>query len=198
MERVHPDDPNRCEGHAGREQCHYRAEPGDTKCRACGGKDQVALESKRQYILTNVESRTRLAQFAESDTIKSLRDEIAMARVLTEKRFNLIKTDADLLSACGPLNTMLLTIERLIKTCHATEQSLGVLLGRATVLNLASQLCQIMIDELQDVPGFEEIVERVSERLVASVLKANNNDDPKRLESAKAIDVEFTKAETQQ
>lgn len=197
MERVHPDDPSRCEGHAGREQCHYRAEPGDTKCLACGGKDLVAAESKRQYLLTNIESRRRLAQFAESEQIKSLRDEIAMARVLTEKRFNLIKNDADLLSACGPLNTLFLTIERLVKTCHTTEQSLGVLLSRATILNLAQQMCQIVIDELQDVPGFEEIVGRVSDRLVGVVMKARN-DDPKRLEVAEQpIDVEYSKSETQ-
>lgn len=196
MERVHPDDPNRCEGHAGGEQCHYRVAPGDKLCVACGGKDQLALESKRQYLLSNVESRTRLAQFAESDTIKSLRDEIALARVLTEKRFNLIKTDADLLTACGPLNTLLLTIERLVKTCHSTEQSLGVLLSRATILNLAQQMCQIVIEELQDVPGFESVVERISDRLVGIVMKANN-DDPKRLESAEQpIDVEYTKSET--
>jgi len=55
-----------------------------------------------------------LAQFAEHEEVKSLRDEIALARMLIERRFNLIKDDADLISACGSLNTLLLTVGRLM------------------------------------------------------------------------------------
>jgi hypothetical protein len=186
---VQPGDPDQCEGHFSGGQCRHRAEPGDKFCKGCGGKNQISLEARRQYLLKDTRHATRLAQFAEHEDIKSLREEIGLARVLLERRFNLIKDDSDLLQACGPINGMLLTIERLVKTSHQIETNLGVLLTRNTVLKLAQAMCEIVIDEIQSVPGFEEIVDRLSQRLLSAVLRANN-DDTKRIE---AIDVEFAR-----
>lgn len=183
------DDPNRCEGSFSGGQCRHQAEPGDRFCKGCGGKNRLSLEARRQYLLKDTRQAARLAEFAEHDDIKSLREEIGLARVLLERRFNMIQSDADLLAACGPVNAMLLTIERLVKTSHQIETNLGVLLTRNTVLKLAQAMCEIVIDEIQAVPGFEQIVDRLSQRLLSTVLRANN-DDTKRIE---AIDVEFAR-----
>lgn len=185
---VEPGDPSQCEGSFSGGQCRHRAEPGDRFCKGCGGKNQLALKSRRQYLLKDTRSATRLAELAEHEEIKSLREEIGLARVLLERRFNMIQSDADLLAACGPVNVMLLTIERLVKTSHQIETNLGVLLTRNTVLRLAQAMCEIVIEEIQSVPGFEAIVDRLSTRLLSTVLQAKN-DDAKRIE---AIDVEFT------
>jgi len=83
-------------------------------CLACGGRSQAPARRLRQYLLAKAQDSTRLAHFAEHEDVKSLRDEIALARMLIERRFNLIKDDADLISASSSLNTLLLTVERLV------------------------------------------------------------------------------------
>ena len=49
----------------------------------------------RSYLLGTVQDQARLAQFAESENIKSLRDEIALARLMVERHWSMIKTDND-------------------------------------------------------------------------------------------------------
>ncbi len=133
-------------------------------------------EDTRLYHLAEVDSRTRLAELSSHERIKSLREEIALVRILIEKRMNMIKTEADLLSACGPINNMLLTLEKLIKSCHALEQSLGELLSKQSVVRLGQSICEIVIEELQEIEGHEEIIDRIVERLFPTIKGAQNND----------------------
>jgi len=69
--------------------------------------------------------------------------------MLIERRFNLIKDDADQMNACAPLNTLILTVERLVKSAHAIEKGLGTLLARSAVLRVGQQICQIIVDRLE-------------------------------------------------
>jgi len=157
---------NRCQ-HVGRtSQCGEDAVPGHARCQSHLPRTQLVAHEQRQYLLTKIDDRVRLSQFAEHDSIKSLRDEIAMARLLVEKRFNLIRNDAELLTACAPINQLLLTIERLVKTCHTMEQSLGSLLARTTVLALGRKLCEVIVNELQGLPDYENVIDQLIEKLV--------------------------------
>lgn len=177
---VEPDDPSRCEGAVpGGGQCRFPREPGHTLCKACGGRNLIKAEEKRQYVLTEVRDQTRLAELAEHDSVKTLREEIALARILVEKRFNIIKTDNDLIQGCGAINSLLLTIEKLVKTCHTMEQSLGTLISRTDMLRIAEKVIEIIAEELAGVDGFEIVVDRVAMRLVKSI-------------DTKVIDVEAT------
>lgn len=182
--------PNQCQGSYTSGQCRHPAEPGDTLCKGCGGVDRVAQNSRRQYMLANSNYAQRLTQLAEHEDIKSLREEIAIARMMLERRFNMIKdSDAELLAACGPINMMLGTIERLVKTSHQIETNLGVVLTRNTVLKLAQVMVEIVMDEIQSIPNYEEIIDRISARLISAITNTtNNNDDTRKIE---AIDVEF-------
>ena len=170
-------DPHRCKGAQPDGQCQNRAEDGSDYCRACGGENRAPARRLRQYFLAKAQDRTRLAQFAEHEEVKSLRDEIALARVLIERRFNLIQNDADLLAACGPLNQLLLTVERLVKSAHAIEKSLGTLLARTSVLRVGQQICQIIVDRLEGVPNYEQIVDAIITDIVATISKADNSED---------------------
>jgi hypothetical protein len=138
------------------------------------GNIAADAEEKRLYRLTEAQYRTRLAQLSEHEQVKTLREEIALTRMLIEKRFNLIKTDADLLAAYGPINSLLLTVEKLVKSANAIEQNLGVLLGKPALLRLSQTLCEIIIDELQGTPGFEEKIDKIVARLVTAVSSAQN------------------------
>ena len=170
-------DPHRCKGPKPDGQCQNRAADGSEYCVACGGVDRAPVRRLRQYFLAKARDQTRLANLAEHEEVKSLRDEIALARMLIERRFNLIQNDADLICACAPLNTLLLTVERLVKSAHAIEKSLGTLLARAAVLRVGQQVCQIIVDRLEGIPNYEATVDAIIADIVATISKADNSDD---------------------
>lgn len=175
MHRVKdPADPRRCKGAAQDGQCMNEAEHGSDYCRAHSGVSTAEEEGRRIYHLAQARYRTRLAQLSEHEEVKSLREEIALNRMLIEQRFNLIKNETDLLAACGQLNQMLLTVERLVKSAHQIEQNLGVLLSKPTVLRLGQQLCEIIVEELVGADRYEERVDRICERLIQAIAAAHN------------------------
>lgn len=177
MERVtDPADPNRCKGSARDGQCQNFAEPGSDYCRACGGRDLQKAKDVRGYLLAKSHEKTRLAQLSDDlEPVKELRDAIGLQHMLIEKRYNLIKDDSDLLMACGPLNAMLQTMERLVNSCHRIETNLGQLLARQAILSLAKSMVEIVIDELEGIEDYEAIIDRITARLVDTIKGANNS-----------------------
>jgi hypothetical protein len=137
---------------------------------AHGGQDTRNDEETRSYLLTQVEYKRRLAQLdAQYEPIRELRDAIALTHLLIEKRLNACKNDAELMAACDPLNKLVLTMERLVKSAIQLEQNLGVLLSKPTILTLGQSIVTIIIDELVDVPNYEERVDRITSRLFNTI-----------------------------
>jgi len=170
MHRVtDPADPERCKGSCGHEQCWNRAAAGSEFCAAHNGRDKSEALNMRSYLLGTVQDQARLAQFAESENIKSLRDEIALARLMVERHWSMIKTDNDFVNRAPSVNSLLLTIERLIKSSHSIEQSLQILLGRDQVIAFAQLFVQAVMDELVGIPNYEPTVERIITRIMATV-----------------------------
>lgn len=177
-------DPHRCQAGTRAGQCVSVAVEGSSFCTLHSGVDQAPVRVLRQYLLNKAEDQTRLAYFAEHEDVKSLRDEIALTRMLIERRFNMIQSRTDELAACEPLNRLLLTVERLVKTAHTLEQSLGSLLARNSVLRLAQQICQIIVDRLEGVPNYEQLVDTIILDILSTVSQANNLEVPVRVLSA--------------
>ncbi len=161
----------RCEFTRPDGQCQAEAMPGSKYCTFHGKVDPEFLK-KRQYWLANARYRLRYDDLSEHDALKSLRDEVAMARMLLEERFNLIQNESELLAACGQLNTMLLTIERLVAACHKLDSSLGGLLAKPTLLGIAESIVEILLKELKDIPGHEQIVDKISDQILSVIIKA--------------------------
>lgn len=171
-------DPQRCKAGTRAGQCVCVSAEGSEFCVRHRGINRAPARNLRQYLLAKANDQTRLAQFAEHEDVKSLRDEIAFARMLIERRFNLIQNDADLLSACGSLNQLFLTVERLVKSAHAIEQSLGSLLARQSVLRLGQQICQIIVDRLEGLPNYEQLVDTIILDIIATIQQADNVEVP--------------------
>lgn len=177
MRRVtNPADPRRCQSNAPDGQCRNVAEYGVAHCRVHGGRSLEPAEDRRGFLLAKADDQIRLAELSDNmEPVKELRDIIALQHMLIERRYNLIKTDEnDLLAACGPLNQMMTTMEKLINSAHKIEQNLGELLARNAVLGLAKSMCQIVIDELQGIDDYENIIDRITQRLVDTVRQADN------------------------
>jgi hypothetical protein len=170
-------DPNRCQGAAPDGQCRNRAEPEDKYCRLHGSGQRLAeQQAKRGFLLAKATDKARLSAVSEElEPVKELRDSIALQHMLIEKRYNLIQSDADLLASCGPLNQMLQTMERLVTSCHRIETNLGELLAKHAIVALAKDMVEIVVDELEGIPNYEEIIDRITVRLIDTVQGANNN-----------------------
>ena len=134
----------------------------------CQYVNHVTGQCKREAApgLANCAIHTEHATFSDHDELRTIREEIAIARTLLEERLNTIKTDADLIAACGPLNTLLLTIERLTTSCLKLDTTVGNLMAKPTLLRIASDTVAIILQELKDIPNHEEIVDKISKRMV--------------------------------
>ena len=168
-----PADPRRCKFSYPHEQCWREAEYGSEFCLAHGGKSTEQAENKRLMQLAEVDNRRRLMELSTHDGVKSLREAVGLTYMLIEKQVN---SDPTLLSCCGSVNNLLLTLGRLTKECHALEQSTGELLSKEAVFRLAQSMCEIVIDELQGIEGYEEIIDRIGDRLFPVVRGARNDE----------------------
>ena len=176
MEQVSdPADSRRCTGQTDYGQCWNVSEEGDHRCRAHRGKKSG--RSKRVYLLHKAQYEKRLTELSSDDQLISLREEIALIRMLIEERMNLIGNENDFLSAFGPVQQALLTVEKLTKSLHQMEQSLGNLLSKSAIVKLGQSLSQIIVEELRDVPGYEEVVDRINERMLVSIAELQNPDE---------------------
>jgi hypothetical protein len=125
----------------------------------------------KNYLLRDAALSQEVERHGASDAVKDLKEEIALARTLLERRLNSIKDQGDLIAATGQIVTLLTTIEKLVSSCHKIEQSLGILIGKERVMDLAKTVVTILLEELDGVEGYEGIIDRVGERLVSELGK---------------------------
>ena len=168
-------DPRRCQASIGTGQCMMVAVEGAAYCTIHGHGYKPPEKGKRQYFLTRAEDRAKLAAFAEHDDIKSLRDEIALTRMVIEELWNSGNTPAERLNNYGRVNTHILTLEKLVKTCNLIEERLGTLLSKPTLLRIGQQICQVLVNQLSGLPGYEQMVDALI-RDVIGVIEAARND----------------------
>jgi len=176
FERVNSaDDPRRCQGTYSGNQCWNVACDESDFCPVCSKGKPLAF-ARRQYLLTNPAYQVRLAQLSEADEIKSLRDEVAIARMLIEERLNKITNDQDLYTACGSVNALLLTVEKLVSRSHILEQNLGLLYHKSTVVQLVQAFVQIVDEEVRDLEGGVEAKDRIIARIFQATSDARNEE----------------------
>lgn len=120
-------------------------------------------------MLTDPVTSEAAGRHSQVEEIKSLREEIFLARAMVERRLNMVESDADFLQACGTVNTYLLTLERLVTSCHKLEVNLGALLSKGAIVALAQSIVSILMEELQHIDGYEAIIDRVSTNILAAV-----------------------------
>jgi hypothetical protein len=163
-------DPTRCQHTCRSGQCQNLAVEGHDRCAIhLGDPDYEAKKALRAYVLTNTDIAERAGRHTRVEELKSLREEIALCRSLVERRLDMIESNADFLAACGQVNTLFLTLEKLITSCHRLEVNLGSLLSKAAILDLAKEIVGILMDELEHIDGCEAIVDAVSERIIATI-----------------------------
>jgi hypothetical protein len=163
------DDPRRCQCVIPKKgQCINLSVPGSQYCAAHGGNKAFQDEQKKSMLNYKLEQwrwKQDLEDKLHSSDLKSLRDEIAILRVLMEERLNLCTSPADLVINSAAIADLVTKIERTVISCHKLEGSLGQLLDKNDIILLASTIIQIVNEEIED----KTMVQSVANRIVEAI-----------------------------
>jgi len=171
---VEADSPNRCQAVTPKGQCNGAAAEGSKFCMMHGGNkagEAKVKQSLRNYQLTRFNAR--LQQLGDSGEIKSLRDEIAILRMLMEERLNQCRDQMDLIYQSGPISDLVLKIEKVVTSCHKLELSTGSLLDKQAIMQFGSEMISLISTHITD----EVVLSRISEAIYATIARSINPGD---------------------
>ncbi len=142
-------------------QCRHKAEEDSSFCAMHGGKkakESIDKQEMRNYRLTKFKARA--AQLSNNANLASLRDEVAILRIMIEEKVNACDDSQQLLLVSGPLSDLIMKCGALVEKCNRLENRLGNFLDR----NKITQFAAICVDIIsQCVPA--ENMEHVSEEI---------------------------------
>ncbi len=167
--RVPLEHPRRCKGmlHGGGPCLNMAMEDSDY-CPAHGGnKGAEAAEKKRIRNYRLAKFHARLEELGSSDEITSLKDEVAILRMLIEERINNCKDAHDLILVSGPLSDLILKVEKVVTSCHRLDSHLGQLLDKGKILQFAQVIIEIIGRYIDD----EDIIENISSDILDALSK---------------------------
>lgn len=166
MIRVAEDDPTRCQELAGNGQCIHRSIEGTDRCPMHTRTTAVALkrQAAMQYNVTRWKSR--IDHFSGHESVKSLREEVGVLRLLMETTLNKCETDMDLILYSNHLSGMALKIKEAVMACHKLESAMGMLLDRAAVMALTGEMVDIIGKYVKDESVISNIIRDINESLV--------------------------------
>lgn len=153
----------RCEGTVSAGQCTNCKVEGSNFCMLHGANKSI--ESKNGEIVRNyrlLRWKKRVGELADSEGIKSLREEVGILRVILEEMLNSCKDSMDLLLYSQKMSDLVMKIEKLVVSCDRLENRMGLLLNKDSVLQLAATYVQI----INNYVGDPNIIEKISEEIV--------------------------------
>ena len=169
-------DPRRCKGASVDGQCQNVAEEGSDYCRAHGGESLAPARRLKSYLLTTAQDCARLAHISENDGFKTLREEITVALKMLKRRLSLVKTDAEFIAAFPQVERFFKEIADLKKSNFYLEQKSGAMLSRDQAFGLFQEIVGIVIEELEGMPGYEEIMDRIIARIGPAIQHAGTSE----------------------
>lgn len=168
FDRVEADSPVRCQGKYTHGQCPYRQVPGSTYCPMHGGHGAINAAKAadlRMYRLTKW--KDRMSEFADSEQVKGLREEIGILRIVLEETVNKCQDTTDILMASSKIGDLALKIEKLVSSCHRLEASTGMLLDKTAALHLASVIVAIIGKHVTDA----DAIDLISSEIISAIVE---------------------------
>lgn len=160
-------DPRRCQATIpNRGQCTLVSVEGTHYCVNHGGGGIAAQQEKR--VLNNYriqKYQQRIEDKSSSAQLKSLRDEIAILRMLIEERLNSCKDSHDLLMYSGPISDLVMKVDKVVNSCNRLEVNLGVMLDKTQALQFAASIVQIVANHVEDQDVLAEISDEIGKAL---------------------------------
>ena len=126
-------------------QCPYRKLEGGNNCAMHAGSipavsgDEKALKNYRLN-----RWKQRISELADNSQVKNLREEIGILRMILEEMLNQCETSMDILLYSTRMSDLVVKIERLVVSCDKLENRMGLMLGKDSILQLASTYVNII------------------------------------------------------
>lgn len=114
-------------------------------CRMHGAAQEQKMkegEFRSNYILTKWQAR--LHDLANHDAVKSLRDEIAIARMLLENKLNLCEDANDLALNAAGIGDLVMKIEKVVLSAARLELQSGKLLDQGAIIQFGLRVVEII------------------------------------------------------
>lgn len=169
------DDPNRCthDPKDGSGQCMMKAVEGGDRCKVHGGGRQLQIMKKKQLrAYAKNKWAASIRENANDSEIKSLREELGIARIMLDQLLNRCKDSHDLLMMSTPIDNMLKTINLIQKTSHTIEKDLDNMVGPEKLAQFSEMLFEIIMDEVEDA----NVINRISLKLGRALQKMDSGD----------------------
>ena len=167
-------DPRRCQVViAAKGQCRNVSMDGSGFCQQRGSRNRAAIAKQEIYNYRLTKFQARMEEFANSDKVKSLREEIGLIRIMIEEIVNRCKDATELILMSGKISHLIMQAEKLVVSCHKLEASTGLLLDKTAVLQLAGVIINIIHQHVTD----EKVIELVSDQIVNSIIEAQPSRD---------------------
>ena len=161
----------RCHHSGRRGQCPYQAIDSSAFCE----KHTKEADRIMNYRLNDPDLRERLEHHGAAECIEIVRNEVVLLRALIEDRLNLAKTEAERIAAFNVVHPALNTLEKLVTSIQKLEHNASLSLEKGAAKKLAEDIGKILIEELNDVPDRDNIIDRVSRRIADAVMAARNS-----------------------
>jgi len=162
VQKTHPDDPNRCQAVNANGQCLNKAAENSKFCIVHGGNKAKEADNKkllRNYRLSKFQAR--LDEKVDSDSLKSLRDEIGILRILMEETLNKCETEVDIVLAAGTIGDLAVKIEKLVSSCNKIDKQLGQYLDKNQLTQIMMEIVSIIGDYITESKTLIKISERI-------------------------------------
>lgn len=165
LERCDPADPHRCQAMVATGQCPYLAEEGKQNCAMHLGMGKYTEKEKeiRNYRLAKWQARVN--EFADNEKVKSLREEIGIARMMLEEIIGRCQDSSDLVLFTPRISEMITRIEKLVVSCHRLEEKTGMLMDKSGAIHLAGTIVDIVGKYVTEPSVLELIGNQIAEAI---------------------------------
>lgn len=146
-------------------QCGEPCSPSETLCRK--HKKQEKDNFSLRLFKEDVKDKTNSEQFL------SLKEEVAMTRVLIEKIWNQCSSEAELIASSQTLSKLLEQAEKLVTASHKMDVVNGTVISEANFQKLMEKVFDIVTEEVDDA----EALERISTKIINLALSFKKKND---------------------
>jgi len=167
------DDPRRCQASTVQGQCYNLAVDNGNNCAAHGGCTQArAVEAKSIRNYRVAKFQVALDRHSDSPRLKNLNEEVGILRMMLEEQLEQCDDVKDLVIKSHLISDLVMKIEKLVKSCHTLEASLGGLMDKTAILTFATKVIDVITAELDD----EVILAKVSNGILRVVGEMGQNE----------------------
>lgn len=154
---------NRCQKMTSIGQCFYEQELQSTFCKLHGGNNDALTRDRQEVRNYRLEKwQARVGEFADSDKIKSIREEIGILRMILEEFLCQCKDSHDLLLFSPRITDLTMKLEKLVSSCDRLETKSGMLLDKSKALQLASKMVEIISKYVVDGSAVDKIASEIA------------------------------------